>query len=516
MLCVHQNYVASVGHSYVHPHAGEVPGGESYPDVIRYTHDDIIAAPIGSLQHRVCECPVIQHHRDRLGPTLMGRFQRGCIPEPIQEAFSTALFPLPRLVVHNTPPSDGSFDWVHNEGTGQFVKGRIYTDASRIDDDHPDALRLGWAFVVLDSLNHVTAVARGVPPHFVDDIPGAEAWALLQAATVALPGSTFYSDCKSCVDAVKAGRTAACGPHRPLARVYGMLFTQLDDVPVESVVWMPAHTAECKVGKTVLSNGALLTHPDRQANQRADTEAKAAARQYALSPDVIQDVQHKARVVLESAKWLGHATWLATHGQPPAPRDSEASKMAAKVARSNNFANGDTRPANLLARARKRTVRDKVTQWSRKAAAAAEADGNRPRHHQLIVSGRVLWCNTCGAYATGHAVRLARSCEGPVDIKAAGGRAQQLRKLREGKHPKTGHRIGDAVPWRRLNDEQRATFGSYESCDEPHDSDSLNNQRTTRKRSMPASGEGAFLSTTTFRQLQLRVRARQQAKRCRD
>ena len=268
----------------------------------------------------------------------MGRFQPGAIPGPIQEAFATALFPLPRLESDNKPPADGSFNWIINECNVDFVGGRIYTDASRVDDDHPDTMRLGWAFVVLDSLNHVVAVASGVPPYYVDDIPGAEAWALLQAATIALPGSTFYSDCKTVVDAVHAGIEVACGPHRPLSRVLSMLFTQLDDVPSQHVVWMPAHTTESKVGETLLSNGAVLTHPDRQSNQRADTEAKAAARVFAMDPEVIKDVQHKARVVEESAKWLGHATWLATHGDPTAPRDSQASRMSANIARYNNFA----------------------------------------------------------------------------------------------------------------------------------------------------------------------------------
>ena len=196
-----------------------------------YSHDDIIAAPVGSLQHRICECPVIQRHRERLGPSLMMRFQHGAIPEPIQEVFSTALFPLPRPKIDNNPPGEGSFQWVHNEKSSQYIKGRIYTDASRVDDDHPDTVRLGWAFVVLDSRNHVTAVARGVAPHFVEDIPGAEAWALLQVATIAMPGSTFYTDCKACVDLLHAGRGVACGPNRPLARVFNMLFTQLDDAP---------------------------------------------------------------------------------------------------------------------------------------------------------------------------------------------------------------------------------------------------------------------------------------------
>ena len=235
------------------------------------------------------------------------------------------LFPAPSPPERHDDDFD-TFQWSVRPAFDLPFGARIFTDGSLLDGGWDGCQALGWAFVVLNSHNHVTAVARGVPPHYVEDIPGAEAWALLEAATVALPGSSFYSDRRPCVDAVHAGRAAPCGPSRPLAGVFNMLFARLDDVPTHSVVWMPAHTAQCKVGEAVLSNGALLTHPDRLANQRADSEAKTAARQFALDPEVISDVQHKARVVFDSACWLGHATWLATHGEPPMARDSEASR----------------------------------------------------------------------------------------------------------------------------------------------------------------------------------------------
>ena len=43
--------------------------------------------------------------------------------------------------------------------------------------------RLGWAFVVLaPGTATVAALARGVPPSWIENISGAEAWALLKAA----------------------------------------------------------------------------------------------------------------------------------------------------------------------------------------------------------------------------------------------------------------------------------------------------------------------------------------------
>ena len=526
MLCVHEDFRANM--DYVSLDNVSDPS-RTCPTAMThgaYTYNNIISAPVGSIQHRICECPSLQQHRERLGPSLMNRFQPGEIPTPVQDAFATGLFSLPRLQVPVKPPPLGSFQWIHKEDQCDFVQGRIYTDASRVDDDHPDTMRLGWAFVVLDRLNHVTAVARGVPPHFVDDIAGAEAWALLQAATVSLPGSTFYSDCKSCVDLVHAGPLVACGPKKPLARTFKLLFARLDDVPPEAVVWMPAHTAEHKVGESRLSNGDLLTHPDRNANQRADTEAKAAARVYALSREVILDVQHKARVVQETAKWLGHATWLATHGEPPAPRDSEASRATAMLAKASQFTSGPAdsnagkKRSDPLARARDKTVQERVARWTRRAATT-----RTERPHQLMMSGNIVWCNICGAYAAGHAVHIARGCPGPVDLSAAGGRAQQLRRLRAGKHPKLRHTLQPAVVLDQLAASRQRAAPNTRTRKRPLDSrPEVANGCTPTTPSGTASAQCAATSTTTtisstqpseaalaLQQLHQRVKARERA-----
>ena len=54
--------------------------------------------------------------------------------------------------------------------------------------------RRGWAFAVANELGEVIASARGRPPAWTGGINGAELWALLMAALVALPGSSFRVD----------------------------------------------------------------------------------------------------------------------------------------------------------------------------------------------------------------------------------------------------------------------------------------------------------------------------------
>ena len=80
-----------------------------------------------------------------------------------------------------------TFHWVV-EPEGGMIQGTIYTDGSALDGPSSVLMRCGWAFVAVDSEGNITASAYGVPPPWVDDIGGAEAWALLQAAMRAMPG----------------------------------------------------------------------------------------------------------------------------------------------------------------------------------------------------------------------------------------------------------------------------------------------------------------------------------------
>ena len=60
-------------------------------------------------------------------------------------------------------------------------------------------------------------------------------------------------------------------------------------------------------------------------------------------------------------------------------------------------------------------------------------------------SGVIVWCNRGGAYSSARGVGIARSCLGKVNLAAADGRAQQLRRLRKGRRPKTRAMLPSAV-----------------------------------------------------------------------
>ena len=85
-----------------------------------------------------------------------------------------------------------TFRWIVEPPGGTF-QGRCYTDGSRLDGPVALVARNGWAFVVVGAEDQVIAVARGTPPDWIDDIPGTEAWALLQAVLTVFPDSRLRS-----------------------------------------------------------------------------------------------------------------------------------------------------------------------------------------------------------------------------------------------------------------------------------------------------------------------------------
>ena len=421
--------------SSAHAHvAAEHAGDECGDDGCRIdepTAADIEAAPVGTLLHRVCHCPQLGLLRAAAGPRLLRHDQREGVETPAQlcAAYASGLFPVPRLVMDQraVPPAEGTFEWIRGQELGYDIIGVFYTDGSCRDAQHGDTKRLGWSFVVMGPGERVIAAARGYPPAFITDNTGAEAWALLQAIAFCGGGSSFRSDSKPCVDGIASGRQLACSARRPLARVFNLLFDIIEfkGVSPYDFVWLPAHMSQASIGRVYLGNGAALTATDIYANALADAHAKAAAKTYALDQDVLDQLLQYNDDVTEALRWLGTVTWSATHGTEvglPAHRDSGASRLV----------------AGMVKRARHPTAAGRHGTATR--STTGSDTGRKPLHHThtLMTTGRLRWCSTCGAYSMARGRLLTMPCPGKVGSASAGGRAQQLRFLQQGKHPKTG------------------------------------------------------------------------------
>ena len=434
--------------------------------------------PAGTLAHRVCECPSFEVERAKLWPKCN---VNGEIPQiSSYDQLSRGIFTLP-VGFFGAPTAEATFVWVKRPENGT-AKGTFYTDGSRLDGSSALTARLGWSFAVLGAGGETVAVARGLPPVWVTDIPGAEAWALYQAGTVAEPGSVFRCDCKPCVDAFHNGREWACAANRPLARVFRLVHTALDDVRPDDVVWMPAHTKHAEVGVRELGNGTVLTERDRRGNEIADVHAKAAVAAHRVPRERVEAFRLHCEAAQRAARWLGRVTWLASNQPAPCTRDSIASRATAlkraavgrrttkrRFGEVTGACRGAAQGGHELIRegARWRCVSCRVAgqwstlaqqkcsgevamKWAKRAqetirASGAATDQVVSHGHKRMRSGTIIWCNVCGAYGENLGDKLARRCTG-IASTGGGGSGQRLDALRRGRHPKTGVFLGNAIP----------------------------------------------------------------------
>ena len=209
---------------------------------------------------------------------------------------------------------EDSFEWTVRPDGGVVPHGTtVYLDGSMLDG--PDRLvgRTGWGFCALDERGQVVAAAFGVPPWWVQDIHGAELWALYVAMSVTMLGARYRSDRLAVVQTFQAGHREATAASVELARLWSMVFAACDDYDRPEVqvdlAWMPSHTSPADVGRAYLSNGELLTECDRSGNERADLLAKRGAKLHRLPTQIKRAIDGRVQL----ATWAAHSLGIATH-----------------------------------------------------------------------------------------------------------------------------------------------------------------------------------------------------------
>ena len=297
---------------------------------------------MGTLKHRHYKCPALAAERAKHAP--QGLTARANLNDEAEITLERALMP---SILHTVPKPavEASFKWVLRPPGGTF-RGTVYTDGSRLDGPTAILARNGWAFVVADELGNIIAIASGVPPDWVEDIPATEAWALVQAAVYAEPGCTFMVDCKPCVDAVHKGPKAACSEKNPHARAHMLMHQLLEDVPPESTIWMPSHCKRGQAGTVVRGDGFLLTEQDIEMNDAADKYAKRAVEQHRVPKLKRDQIKAHDEATRQNAMWIARATLLASDQQQPPHRDTEASREKALAAARLRRKNKAQQPAS--------------------------------------------------------------------------------------------------------------------------------------------------------------------------
>ena len=155
-----------------------------------------------------------------------------------------------------------TFHWDVKPST-MLMEGTFYMDGSCFEGNIPELSRCGWGFVCVDEQGKVIGSAYGTCPDWINDIGGAEAWAMLQAALCAMPGrAKYWTDCQPLLTMISKGQQIAEDPKNIYARVHSLLMPLLDDTPLDSIGWMPSHTTAKQVGKVRRGDGELLTKID--------------------------------------------------------------------------------------------------------------------------------------------------------------------------------------------------------------------------------------------------------------
>jgi len=181
-----------------------------------------------------------------------------------------------------TPSVDGWFKWTRPPPQESGADWTYYIDGSLVDGPSKRFARAGFAIAIVTADGDLVAFALGVPPAWVRSAPAAEAWALLRVFSSCPSPPRVVTDCFNLITGLGAGRAAATGAKRPLARLWGMTFQTLDggicpDDVEKVLLWMPSHGSKAVIGHAIKSDGSVVTALDWRANRLVDALAKAAA-----------------------------------------------------------------------------------------------------------------------------------------------------------------------------------------------------------------------------------------------
>ena len=452
-------------------------------DPVNATEEQIARAPVGNLSHRLWKGECLKPSRVKMARKEDLVVTRTCdvAGHPAWERGLSVRPPLPKCRQSKVE----TFNW-YVKPAALPLQGDVYPDGSYLDGIVKETGRCGWAFVVIGVDGTVSAAAYGVPPPWIQDIGGAEAWAIFQAMLVTIPSlCRYWPDCLPVHLAVQKGAVAARDPRNVLARIHGMIMTAMEDSPREVVGWMPSHLTEAdlELQMAFKSDGSLVNRQDLGANGLADTLAKKGVEFHRVASSDVKIWADQMERTKDRAKWIGTAT-LEANDMPAYPfSDSESSRWradAAQRARANARNGVDGRRRRRPRKSRltvgpsegghdvvrsaagggwicKVCFKRSVTKWKLTAAKCGGAStsrreydgtmgsgksGERQNNHMLLKAGTVTWCGTCGAFAETKANRLRRACMGPPPQQhGTGGMRSQLVLLRAGLHPATRERL---------------------------------------------------------------------------
>ena len=162
------------------------------------------------------------------------------------------------------------------------------------------------------------AHGSGNPPDWATDASGAEAWALYVALRTCSYFPIVFTDCLNLLTFMNDGQAIACASHRPLARLWNLIFRMCDSMAPEDIVnrlliWMPAHNSASSIGRALRSDGKVVTALNWRANRLVDFLARLAANEHAAPRLATSIYRQAARAAEYAAAFLGTVTYRSNH-----------------------------------------------------------------------------------------------------------------------------------------------------------------------------------------------------------
>jgi len=216
------------------------------------------------------------------------------------------------------PNYDGWTKWLKGDPSGLPDNTTWYIDGSYFGEAHKRVGSTGFGVVVLGPEGEVCGLCYGAPPSWITSAAGAEGWALYTALRSSTRPPRVVTDCLGLVTQLERGLSDATAPHRPLARLWGLIAAALDGAVPEQwlrdeLAWMPAHTSMAAIGRMLRSDGRPVSRRDWRANRVVDKLAKTAAG-FRTPPRDLLKLLHAANAAAQHAgACLGLTTFAANN-----------------------------------------------------------------------------------------------------------------------------------------------------------------------------------------------------------
>ena len=304
--------------------------------------------------------------------------------------------------------------------------GNAFTDGAMRGRAPRSARRAGWAWVIVDDDGQVIFGLYGPCPDPFPTAFRAELRAVCELLIIAVPPLTIWIDNKEVLDGWSKGKQWCCSSSRSAADLWTTFWNKIDDIGADGIVLQKTkgHATEVDVqlGRCSAFARAGNDHADHLAGRGVDVAISHAPNQSAID-------SYK-----EATKWYRWLTLLCANW--PADVDPRPKREDTSLIISSENSGKQRVLGSLAFTGQSEEVPSTLDFSKENAIAARNQDLPTPlvllnemaiqkralhRSHCLKLSGSLVWCKLCGAYADQRVKAVKKPCRGPEKVRSKAG-----------------------------------------------------------------------------------------------